>query len=81
MFAFYTKLDCQWLLWYKSPIPCLPGRGYDKQIYSDLYHTKTILTNQIALFEGYHGSYFRPRHVPKIRTAFRIVQVSYITCW
>ena len=35
-----------------------------------LYHTKTILTNQIALFEGYNGSYFLPRHVPKIRTAF-----------
>ena len=25
---------------------------------SHLYHTKSILTNQIALFEGYNGSYF-----------------------
>ena len=46
-----------------------------------LYHTKTILTNQIVLFEGYNGSYFPPRHVPKIRTAFSMVQVSYITFW
>ena len=40
-----------------------------------------ILSYQIALFEGYNGSYFPPRHVPKIRTAFSMVQVSYITCW
>ena len=39
-----------------------------------LYHTKSILTNQITLFEGYNGSYFPPRHVPKIRTAFSMVQ-------
>ena len=58
---------------------------YDNQPanrYHSLYHTKTILTNQIALFEGYYNeSYFPPRHVPKIRTAFSMVQVSYITCW
>ena len=38
-----------------------------------LYHTKTILTNQIALFEGHNG--FPPRHVPKIRTAFSMAQI------
>ena len=29
-----------------------------------IYHTKSILTNQIAVFEGYNGSYLPPRHMP-----------------
>ena len=81
----WSQLQCYWrnleLLHFNYNAAYPVKSSLAKSMQPSLYHTKTILTNQVALFEGYNGSYFPPRHVPKIRTAFSMAQVSYITCW